>query len=90
VSLDNRVVESWSATRWISSLADRYGMAKMGENPGRSDTNAYGKTMLQAAAQQVSACRFQGLMWAHDSNLYEAVSGLSLTDYAAVITQYSR
>jgi len=28
-------------------------------------------------------------MWAHDSNLNEGTSGVTLSDYAAVIAQYS-
>jgi hypothetical protein len=89
VSLTDPIVETWSATRWISYLANRYGMPRMGENPGRSPTNGYGKTMMETAAQQMKACGFQGLMWAHDSNLYDGTSGVTLNDYAATIAQYS-
>jgi hypothetical protein len=88
VSLGDSRINDWSATRWVSYLANRYGMAKNGENPGRTDTNSYGRSMMQAAAQQMQACGFQGLMWAHDSNLYDGASGVTLADYAAVIAQY--
>ena len=76
----------WSAARYISYLADRHGLAKNGENPGPNDTNSYGTTMLDRAAAQMRACGFQGLMWAHDINLYSSTSGISLADYSRVIS----
>jgi hypothetical protein len=90
VGLDDRAVEAWSAARWVSYNADRHGLAKMGENPGRSDTNAYGKAMLERAAQQASSCGMQGLMWAHESNLVDGASGVTMADYASVIARYPR
>lgn len=75
----------WSAARWISYLADRRGLAKNGENPGRNDTNGYGTAMLARATAQMTACGFQGLMWAHDAPLYDPTSGISLADYSTVI-----
>jgi hypothetical protein len=88
VSPTSSTVMAWSAARWVSYLADRYGLPKMGENPGRSDTNEYGLRMLNRAAAQMAACRFQGLMWAHDAELYSATSGITLGDYATVIAGY--
>jgi hypothetical protein len=88
VSSTSSAVLGWSATRWISYNATKYGLAKNGENPGRGDTNSYGLTMLQSAAAQMQSCGFQGLMWAHDFNLYDGVSGVSLADYAAVLNSY--
>ncbi len=88
VSLDDPVVNTWSAARWLSYNADRYGLSKNGENPGRSDTNGYGPAMMAAAARQMESCGFQGMMWAHDSNLYDGTSGVDLTDYAALIVQH--
>jgi hypothetical protein len=87
VSINSPSVNSWSATRWISYNADRFGLAKNGENPGRGDTNAYGKRMAEMATQQARACGFQGLMWAHDANLYDSTSDITLSDLAAVIRQ---
>ena len=89
VALTDPVVNSWSATRWISYLADRSGLPKNGENPGRVDIRRYGKAMMDTSARQMRACGFQGFMWAHDSNLYDGTSGVTLSDYAAVIAQYS-
>jgi hypothetical protein len=89
VSLDDTVVNRWSATRWLSYNADRYGMLKMGENPGRRDSKNYGLGMMRVAVQQMQSCGFQGLMWAHDFDLYEPGSGVTLDDYAEVIAQNS-
>lgn len=38
VSLSSPVVDRWSAVRWISYLARRYGLPVSGENPGRGDS----------------------------------------------------
>jgi Beta-galactosidase len=89
VSLDNLAVSTWSATRWLSYNADRYGMLKMGENPGRGDTKNYGVEMMRLAARQVKACGLLGLMWAHDRDLYEPGSGVTLDDYAVNLVEYS-
>jgi hypothetical protein len=86
VALTSSSIGLWSAARWVSYLADRYGLAKNGENPGASDTNSYGTAMLDSAAAQMRACGFQGLMWAHDINLYSSTSGISLADYSRVIS----
>jgi hypothetical protein len=88
VALTDSAVNNWSATRWISYNATRLGLPKSGENPGRSDTNHYGTAMMDSAARQAQACGFQGLLWAHDFNLYDGKSGVSLADYSAVITRY--
>ncbi|HEY3335548.1 MAG TPA: hypothetical protein VGK16_09980 [Candidatus Limnocylindrales bacterium] len=82
------VVSSWSAARWIAYLADRRGMPKMGENPGRSDSTSYGAGMLDRAAAQMASCRFQGLLWAHDADLYDPTSGVTLDDLSSVIRRY--
>jgi hypothetical protein len=89
-SLYDPVITSWSSARWISYNADRYGLPKMGENPGRVDSIAYGRRMSEAAARQMQACGFQGLMWAHAADLHAGASDLTLWDYAAVIARYSR
>jgi hypothetical protein len=85
VSTNSTTVTQWSATRWISYLANQAGLAKNGENPGRSDTNTYGATMMNVTAAQMKSCGFQGMMWAHDSNLYDGVSGVTLDTYASLI-----
>jgi hypothetical protein len=88
VSPTASAVGLWSAVRWVTYNANKYGLAKMGENPGRSDTNSYGATMLQRAAAQMQSCGFQGLMSAHDDDLYDATSGVNLSGYATVIRTF--
>ena len=62
-------------------------MAKMGENPGRADTPTYDLGLLGTATDQVRACGLLGLMWAHDADLHDPGSGVTLADYAAVIAR---
>ena len=88
VAATSSAVYLWSATRWISYNANKYGLAKMGENPGQRDTDNYGQTMLERAALQMQSCGFQGLMWAHDHNLYDGTSGVSLESYGRVIASH--
>lgn len=88
-------VNNWSATRYITGLADKYKMMKSGENPGRDDPSqeggaAYGLSMLQSTASQMQSCGFQSMFWAHDSDLYDNASGVTLQDYASIITQYNK
>ncbi|HLG70905.1 MAG TPA: hypothetical protein VK009_10820 [Chloroflexota bacterium] len=87
VSVSDPQVDYWSAARWISYNANRYSMAKMGENPGSPAPN-YGPVMMQHAASQMQGCGMQGFMWAHDQDLYTSGSGATLQQYAAVIAQY--
>ncbi len=85
-------VDTWSAVRYISGLADKYGMLKSGENPGSGGQNqgvVYGLAMMQTAARQMQSCHFQGMFWAHDSDLYDGRSGVTLQDYANVIASYN-
>jgi len=79
VALDDPMAQDWSATRWISRVADEYGFPKRGENPGYDesstldghyrDTSADG--MMVAAIRQSRDCGFQGLYWAHDEQLWD-------------------
>lgn len=87
---DDPQVDTWSAARWISYNANRYGLQKNGENPGSVDTKAYGLSMLQAAVLQMRACGLQGMMWAHEANLYDNTSGITVADYAAAISAGSK
>jgi hypothetical protein len=87
VAPSSSTVMAWSATRWISYLADRLGLAKNGENPGPGDVRQY-SVVMSVAARQMASCGLQGLMWAHDRNLYDGTSGPTLQDYATVIRSY--
>lgn len=88
VALDDPAINRWSATRWLTYLADRQGMAKSGENPGRGDAPGYGLDMLTAAVAQAQAGGFGSFLWAHDHNLYDG-TGPTLAEYGAVIRQSS-
>lgn len=92
VAMGDPQVDNWSATRWISYNADRYGLLTMGENPGKGDASDYGFGMLQAAAQQTQGCGLQGLMWAHDYNLYGDGASPPLNggraSYASIMARY--
>jgi hypothetical protein len=80
-------VNNWSAVRYVSYLADMYGMIKSGENPGSGDPNrnvVYGRTMLASAAAQMATCSFQSMFWAQDQNLYDGVSGVKPADFTAL------
>jgi hypothetical protein len=86
ISLDDPTINNWSATRWISFNANRYGMDKGGENPGRHDqAQRYGQSMLAGAMRQVKACGLSTFLWAHDGDLYAPSSGISLDEYARAI-----
>ena len=87
VSLNDPVVNNWSAVRWISYLADKYGLPKNGENPD-AGVAGYGTAMMQAAVRQMQACGLQGMIWAFDSNLWNNTADTSLASYVAVINQY--
>lgn len=87
---DDSQVDSWSAARWISYNATRHGLAKNGENPGRGDTNTYGPNMLRAAVRQMQSCGLQGMMWAHEANLYDRSGGVTVATYATAITDSKR
>jgi hypothetical protein len=89
VPLDDARIERWSAARWLSYNADRYGLAKSGENPGRTDSNAYGRPMLDHALAQMVAGDWEGFYWAHEAELYAPDSGISAADYAAAIARYT-
>jgi hypothetical protein len=86
VSITDPQIDSWSAARWVSYNANRYNLPKSGENPGGG--SSYGLTMMQTEAQQMQACGMQGMYWAHDANLYDGTSGVTLPDFANIIVQY--
>jgi hypothetical protein len=76
VPMDSEQFDNWSAARWISRIADEYGMRKGGENPGMgmpanpdySDTSPSG--MMASAFRYASTCKFHVFYWAHDHNLH--------------------
>jgi len=91
IDTDTRV-NNWSAVRYVSNIANKYGFLKGGENPGygTSDANSdYGMTMMSIAAKQMQSCGLIGMFWAHDQNLYDGKNGLTLQDYTNIIAQYN-
>jgi hypothetical protein len=79
VGLVADTVKTWSASRWISRIADEYGLAKAGENPGYAgsaefqrhyaDQSATG--LMAATFEQARSCGFMGVYWAHDDQLWD-------------------
>ena len=80
------VMDSWSATRWISRVAAADGLAVAGENPGygmpasldSEYTNTSSTGMMAAAIRQATSCGFQAFYWAHDYHLWDGTVPFSL------------
>ncbi len=61
----------------------------IGENPSMSDApTTYGVQMLYDSVNLMQSCGLQGLLWALDGNLYDGMSGITISDYANIIAQY--
>ena len=79
VALDAVAPASWSATRWIATLARRSGFAVSGENPGWHQSNALDARyvdvadtgMMAAAVRQARSCGLDTFYWAHDAQLWD-------------------
>jgi hypothetical protein len=90
-AIRSKAAGHWSATRWQSRLADEYGFAKGGENPGLGAGVAvaphYGdrsdRGMLAVAVRQAASCGFEVFNFAHDDHLWR--EGPGLTAYATRI-----
>jgi hypothetical protein len=78
------VIQSWSATRWLTYLAGFYHLPVMGENPGNT-----APAQLPAIMSQVQSCHLTALQWAWDCQLNESSPYVSLSDYAETITAAS-
>jgi len=84
--LTSPVMDTWSATRWISRIAAADDLLVGGENPGfgisasldshYQDTSSQG--MMADAIRQAVTCKFQVFYWAHDSNFSSGTIPLSL------------
>ncbi len=89
------VMDSWSATRWISAIAHQNGLAVGGENPGYGmpamfdfdyrDTSSGG--MMDDALSQAQSCGFLVFYWAHDVHLWDGT--LPFSSYANSIATYA-
>jgi hypothetical protein len=89
-------VDSWGAVRYVSYIANRYGLLKGGENPGYGAGAGadYGVTMMNTAAREMATCGLMEMFWAHDERLYTtadtpAANIITLADYASIINQYN-
>jgi hypothetical protein len=78
VPLTSSIMDSWSATRWISRIAIATNLPVGGENPGYglpvsldsfyTDTSSAG--MMASAIREARACNFKVFYWAHDIHLW--------------------
>ena len=86
IPLDSPLTTNFSATAWISRVADEYGFGKSGENPGIPavgdpkrafylDTSATG--MLAVTVAQARSCGFQTVYWAHDDPFWNGLMPVS-------------
>jgi hypothetical protein len=77
--LTSPVMDSWSATRWITRIARARGLAIGGENPGYGIpeslnahyTDGSSGGMMAAALRQARAAGFTVFYWAHDVRLWD-------------------
>ena len=93
LALSSEVMDSWSATRWISRIAAENGLLVAGENPGYGmpasldsfylDTSCAG--MMATAIGQARSCGFQVFYWAHDIHLWDGT--IPFWRYARMIGQ---
>ncbi len=93
VSLTDAIMDSWSATRWISRIARQYGLPVAGENPGYdmpvSLNSFYQNTaatgMMTTAVRQARSCAFTAFYWAHDAQLWDGT--IPFSEYARTISR---
>jgi len=93
VPLDSSATTQFSATAWISRIADEYGFGKSGENPGLPGTTDPRRAfyldpsptgMMAVAVGQARSCGFKSFYWAHDDNFWNGL--LDFNTYAAYDT----
>lgn len=84
--LTSPMMDSWSATRWITRIAAQEGLLVAGENPGYRipvtlDPHYINRSpsgMMANAIRQAVSCKFQVFYWAHDNNLWNGTIPFSL------------
>ena len=95
IPLTSPVMDSWSATRWISAIAHKNGLLVGGENPGYgmpakfdfAYLNTSSSGMMSDAIGQAESCGFQVFYWAHDYHLWDGTLPFSI--YARSIAPYA-
>jgi hypothetical protein len=92
LALTTPSMDSWSATRWITRIANQYGLTVGGENPGYNDpaslntfyTNTSTSGEMAVSLAQARSCGFTVFYWAHDTDLWDGT--MPFADYAAEIS----
>ena len=83
---------TWGSARWISRIADEYGMKKVGENPGYSAgiaafyKNTTSTGMMATVMGIARSCNYTGIYWAHDNQFYDGTLPLSALTANTVAT----
>jgi hypothetical protein len=91
IGLDSPAMDSWSATRWLTRIANEHRLPVGGENPGYgmpahlnahyTDSSCAG--MMASALRQARAARFTVFYWAHDARLWDGT--VPFSRYAGMI-----
>jgi hypothetical protein len=71
----------WSSAHWVAFNADRYGMPKWAENPGRDSVET-----MQIVFNQLNEYGYDGLFWAFEGDLHSGQYA-ALDQYAAMIVK---
>jgi hypothetical protein len=80
VPFNSPLIAYWSATRWISRVADQNGLLKAGENPGYNAasttfaahySDASSKGLVSVSLALAKSCGFQAFYWAHDDQIWQ-------------------
>lgn len=83
VALTSPTTNWWGGARWISRIADEYGIAKVGENPGyssstRSDyVDLSSSGAMATAMRQGATCGLRTVYWAHDDQFWDGTVAFS-------------
>ncbi len=76
VPLTDMAVTTWGGARWISRIADEYGIPKVGENPGFSEpkrgiySSRNQDGYMATTMRQGATCGFSTVYWAHDNQFW--------------------
>lgn len=76
VPLTSSTTNWWGGARWISRIADEYGIPKVGENPGyssatRSDyLDSSSSGAMATSMRQGATCGLRTVYWAHDDQFW--------------------
>lgn len=70
VPFDDSAMDSWSSVRYLSSIARRHGLERVGENP--ADTMPID---VQGTFDAAWGCGLKAILWAFDNQLRDGVHG---------------